>query len=227
MRSSEIVVFVIYLSFLFTIGIYFFLKNKKGNEKTYFLGDRKTGAWIAALSAGAADMSAWVLMGLPTSVYALGLSQIWISVGLALGYSASWIFEAQRLRKFSIVAGDSITIPQYLTNRFLSNSRILQVICAVVFLVAYTIYSASSIKACGTLFNVITGIDSEIAMYFAAFIIIGYTFLGGFSAVCLVDFFQGLLMLGAIMIVPIFAAGMSEMSAVSTVQISYWNIFTD
>jgi sodium/proline symporter len=166
---------------MFVIGIYFFFKNKNGNEKTYFLGDRKMGAWVAALSAGAADMSAWVLMGLPTSIYALGLGQIWISVGLAIGYSASWIFEAPRLRKFSIVAGDAITIPQYLANRFLSKSKLLQALCAVVFLIAYTIYCASSIKACGTLFNTITGMEAEIAMYFAAFIIIGYTFLGGFS----------------------------------------------
>jgi sodium/proline symporter len=212
---------------MFVIGIYFFFKNKNGNEKTYFLGDRKMGAWVAALSAGAADMSAWVLMGLPTSIYALGLGQIWISVGLAIGYSASWIFEAPRLRKFSIVAGDAITIPQYLANRFLSKSKLLQALCAVVFLIAYTIYCASSIKACGTLFNTITGMEAEIAMYFAAFIIIGCTFLGGFSAVCWVDFFQGLLILGAMLIVPIFAAGMLNFDSISAVSDSYWDVWVD
>ena len=164
------------------IGLWFFAKNKTQTEKSYFLGDRKMGPWVAALSAGASDMSAWVLMGLPTSVYALGLGQIWIAVGLALGYSLSWIYEAPRLRAFSIVANDSITIPQYLTNRFLSQSKSLQLISAAVFLVAYTIYSASSIKACGTLFNTVTGIDTTAAMYLAAIIVIGYTFLGGFSA---------------------------------------------
>ena len=227
MRSSEVTVFTIYLIFMFIIGIYFFLKNKNGDEKTYFLGDRKMGAWVTALSAGAADMSAWVLMGLPTSIYALGLGQIWISVGLAIGYSASWIFEAPRLRKFSIVAEDAITIPQYLTNRFLAKSKILQTICAIVFLITYTIYSASSIKACGILFNTIMGIDTETAMYFSAFIIVGYTFLGGFSAVCWVDFFQGLLILSAMLIVPIFTAGMLEFSSISAVSDSYWNIFID
>lgn len=227
MRSSEVTVFIVYLICMFAVGIYFFFKNKNGNEKTYFLGDRKMGAWVAALSAGAADMSAWVLMGLPTSIYALGLGQIWISVGLAIGYSASWLFEAPRLRKFSIVAGDAITIPQYLANRFLSKSRSLQALCAVVFLIAYTIYCASSIKACGTLFNTITGMEAEMAMYFAAFIIVGYTFLGGFSAVCWVDFFQGLLILGAMLIVPIFAAGMLDFDSMSMVSDPYWNILVD
>lgn len=171
------------------------------------------GPWVAALSAGASDMSAWVLMGLPTSIYALGLGQMWISVGLALGYSISWILEAPRLRRFSIVANDSITIPQYLTNRFKESSKVLQVICAIVFLIAYTIYSASSMKACGTLFHTVIGMDATLAMYLGAFIIVSYTFLGGFSAVCWTDFFQGMMILGALLIAPIFAASMIDTSA--------------
>ena len=155
MQVSEIIVFIVYLAFMLSIGVYFFIKDKNGGEKTYFLGGRQMGAWVAALSAGASDMSAWVLMGLPTSIYALGLGQVWISVGLAIGYTVSWLFQAPRLRRFSIVANDSITVPQYLTNRFLSRSKALQIICAIVFLFAYTIYAASSIKACGTLFNTV------------------------------------------------------------------------
>ena len=166
------------------------------------------GAWVSALSAGASDMSAWVLMGLPASVYAAGMGQTWIAIGLAIGYALSWIFEAPRLRRFSIEANDSITIPQYLTNRFLSRSRALQIVCAAIFVFAYTIYAASSIKACGTLFNTVIGMDATVAMYIAAAIIIGYTFLGGFSAVCWTDFFQGLLMLAALLIAPIFALGL-------------------
>ena len=188
------------------IGVYFFLRTRTGGEKEYFLGGRKMGPWVSALSAGASDMSAWVLMGLPASVYALGLGQVWIAVGLAIGYALSWIFEAPRLRAFSIAADDSITIPQYLTNRFKSKSHSLQVVCAVIFLVAYTIYAASSIKAAGTLFNTVLGVDANVAMYIAAAIIVGYTFLGGFSAVCWTDFFQGMLMLGALLLAPIFAA---------------------
>ena len=173
------------------------------------------GAWVSALSAGASDMSAWVLMGLPASIYAAGMGQTWNAIGLALGYAASWIFEAPRLRRFSIAANDSITIPQYLTNRFLSKSKALQVLCAVIFLVAYTVYAASSIKACGTLFNIVMGIDANIAMYIAAFIIIAYTFLGGFSAVCWTDFFQGLLMLAALLIAPIFALTLVNSGSIS------------
>lgn len=223
MNVTEIAVFVIYLIFMLSIGVYFFIKSRNGGEKTYFLGGRQMGPWVTALSAGASDMSAWVLMGLPTSIYALGLGQVWISVGLAVGYTISWLVEAPRLRRFSIVANDSITIPQYLTNRFLSKSRVLQVICAAVFLIAYTIYSASSIKACGTLFNTVIGMPATTAMYLAAVIIIGYVFLGGFSAVCWTDFFQGMIMLGAMLIAPIFAATMLDASTVSAIPAEYWN----
>jgi sodium/proline symporter len=226
MNISEVVVFVLYLVFMLSIGVWFFVKDKDGGDKGYFLGGRKMGAWVTALSAGASDMSAWVLMGLPASIYALGIGQLWIPIGLAIGYALSWIFEAPRLRRFSIVAKDSITIPQYLTNRFLSQSRLLQIICAVIFLVAYTIYSASSIKACGTLFNTVIGMPETTAMYLAAAIIISYTFLGGFSAVCWTDFFQGLLMLGALLIAPIFASFMLDSSTVSEVPDGFWNLFS-
>ena len=224
---SEIIVFVIYLLFMLGIGVFFFFKDKNGGEKTYFLGGRQMGPWVTALSAGASDMSAWVLMGLPTSIYALGLGQVWVSLGLAIGYTISWIVEAPRLRRFSIVANDSITIPQYLTNRFLSKSKALQIICATVFLVAYTVYAASSIKACGTLFNTVLGVDATVAMYIAAVIIISYTFLGGFSAVCWTDFFQGMLILGAMLIAPIFAVANME-GGISTAGVApeYWNAFS-
>ena len=229
--NAELLVFIVYLVFMVGIGVYFFLRSKSGGEKGYFLGGRQMGPWVSALSAGASDMSAWVLMGLPASIYAAGLGQTWIAIGLAIGYTVSWLVEAPRLRKYSIAANDSITIPQYLTNRFLSTSKALQVICAVIFLVAYTIYAASSIKACGTLFNTVLGIDATVAMYIAAVIIICYTFLGGFSAVCWTDFFQGLLMLGALLIAPIFALAIinNQGTAVTMGQLpeNYWKLFTN
>ena len=227
--NPEVIVFILYLLCMLTIGVFFFIRDRRGGEKTFFLGDRKVGAWVGALSAGASDMSAWVLMGLPTSVYALGLGQIWIPVGLVLGYAASWIIEAPRLRRFSIVSGDAITIPQYLSNRFLAKSKALQVICAVVFLLAYTVYAASSIKACGTLFNKVLDMDPMTAMFLAAFIIVGYTFLGGFSAVCWTDFFQGLLILGAMLIAPIFAFFVLDVSAesIDAVTPHFWNPAAD
>ena len=229
MNTVELVVFIIYLAFMLGVGVYFFLRSKNAGEKEYFLGGRSIGPWVSALSAGASDMSAWALMGLPASIYAAGIGQTWIAIGLAIGYMLSWIIEAPRLRRYSIAAKDSITIPQYLTNRFLSANKALQIICAVIFLVAYTIYAASSIKACGTLFNTVIGIDAKLAMYISAIIIIGYTFLGGFSAVCWTDFFQGLLMLAALLIAPIFAlfiVNSGGAAAGSPLPDNYWHLFT-
>ncbi len=231
MFNVEMIVFIVYLLFMVAIGVYFFVRAKSGGDKEYFLGGRQMGPWVSALSAGASDMSAWVLMGLPASIYAMGIGQAWIAIGLGIGYTISWLVQAPRLRRYSIAANDSITIPQYLTNRFMSKNNALQVICAVIFLVAYTIYAASSIKACGTLFNTVMGIDATVAMYIAALIIICYTFLGGFSAVCWTDFFQGLLMLGALLIAPIFALALIQNGegAVSMGQLpdNYWNLFSN
>ncbi|MBR4086436.1 MAG: sodium/proline symporter PutP [Clostridia bacterium] len=231
MFNVEMIVFIVYLLFMVGIGVYFFVRSKSGGDKGYFLGGRQMGPWVSALSAGASDMSAWVLMGLPASIYAMGIGQAWIAIGLGIGYTVSWLVQAPRLRRYSIAANDSITIPQYLTNRFMSKNNVLQVICAVIFLVAYTIYAASSIKACGTLFNTVMGIDATVAMYIAALIIVCYTFLGGFSAVCWTDFFQGLLMLGALLIAPIFALALIQggEGAASMGQLpdNYWNLFAN
>ena len=230
MFNLESIVFVVYLAFMLGIGVYFFVKSKDGGEKDYFLGGRQMGPWVSALSAGASDMSAWVLMGLPASIYAFGIGQAWVAIGLAIGYAVSWTVEAPRLRRFTIVANDSITVPQYLTNRFVSKSKALQIICAIIFLAAYTIYAASSMKACGTLFHTVIGIDATLAMYLAAAIIVGYTFLGGFSAVCWTDFFQGMLMLAALLIAPIFALivikGGGAAESVADLPANYWNLFS-
>ena len=227
MNISELIMFVLYILLMLGIGIYFFMRSKSTGEKDYFLGGRQMGAWVSGLSAGASDMSAWVLMGLPASIYAAGLGKTWIAIGLFIGYTLSWLLVAPRLRSFSVVCGDSITIPQFLTNRFLSKNRALQVISAVIFLVAYTVYASSSIKACGTLFHTVLGVDPRPAMYFAAIIIIGYTFLGGFNAVCWTDFFQGLLMLGALLIVPIVANLTLGGAHNDPVPAGYFKLFTN
>ena len=228
MNLSELIMFILYLLLMLGIGIYFFTRSKTAGEKDYFLGGRRMGAWVSGLSAGASDMSAWVLMGLPASIYAAGVGKTWIAIGLFIGYALSWMLVAPRLRSFSVVCGDSITIPQYLTNRFLSKSKSLQVISAAIFLVAYTVYAASSIKACGTLFNTVLGIDARKAMYFAAVVIVSYTFLGGFNAVCWTDFFQGMLMLGALLIVPIAATlTLKGTGTAEAVPAGYYKLFTN
>lgn len=206
MNTAELIAMLLYFALVIGVGVYFFFRDRKQEgEKEYFLGGRNMGGWVAALSAGASDMSAWVLMGLPGSIYLYGVGKVWISVGLMIGTICAWIFVAPRLRRYSIRANDSITIPQFLNNRFLSKNKGLQIISAIVFVVVYCIYSASSISACGTLFNTVLGMNPKTAMIIATAIILVYVFLGGFNAVCWTDFFQGMLMLGAMMLAPIFA----------------------
>lgn len=213
-QAGDIVAFALYFALVIGIGVFFFLrgiKNKSdAGEKGFFLGGRKMSGLVSALSAGASDMSAWVLMGLPGAIYAAGLGQVWISIGLAIGTVLSWIFVAPRLRRYSILANDSITIPQYLTNRFKSKSKVLQVVSAVIFMIVYCVYGASSISACGALFKTLFGLDERIAMTISTVIIIAYLFLGGFNAVCWTDFFQGMIMLIALMLTPIVAAAVLQ-----------------
>lgn len=209
-NTQEILAFVLYLVTVLAIGVFFFIRGRKetGGDKSYFLGNRNMNGLVAALSAGASDMSAWVLMGLPGSIYLYGMGQVWISIGLLAGTILAWIFVAPKLRRFSIIADDSITIPQFLTNRFKTKNPLLLVISAVVFIVAYCVYAASSITACGTLFQTVFGLedDKKVPIMIGAMaIILIYTFLGGFNAVCWTDFVQGLMMLAAIMAAPIIA----------------------
>ena len=200
----DILAFVLYFVAMLGVGVFFFFKSKSTTEKDYFLGGRKMGPWVTAMSAQASDMSAWLLMGLPGSILAFGFGQAWIGIGLAIGTALNWIFVAKRLRKFSKASGDAITLPQYLSNRFLSKSHTLSVICAIVFLVCFTIYVASAFVAGADVFTtLIPSLNPSTAMLIFAAIVVIYTFLGGFNAVCWTDFFQGLLMLGAVLIVPL------------------------
>lgn len=206
-NGYEVVSFVLCFTIVLGIGVWFFVKGKSKGEKDYFLGGRNMNGFVSALSAGASDMSAWCLMGLPGAIYLSGLGQVWISIGLIIGTCLAWLFIAPRLRRYSIKADDAITVPQYLQNRFKESNPALRIASAVIFVIAYCIYSASSIKACGSIFSSIMGIDQTVAMMISAGIIVVYTLLGGFSAVCWTDFVQGMLMLFALMLVPIVACG--------------------
>ncbi len=207
----HIIAFVCYFLVVLGVGITFFFKSKGGGEKEYFLGGRNMGPWVTALSAQASDMSAWLLMGLPGSILAFGFGEVWIGVGLALGTAANWIFTAKRLRRFSRAAGDSITLPQYLSNRFGGGKTVLQTVCALIFLVCFTVYVASAFVAGTDVFTtVFPALDKNVAMLIFGAIILAYTFMGGFKAVCWTDFFQGFLMLAAVLAVPILAAVSGE-----------------
>ncbi len=228
--SGEWIAILLYFALVIGVGVYFFFRDRNvEGEKEYFLGGRSMGGWVAALSAGASDMSAWVLMGLPGSIYLYGIGKVWIAVGLVIGTICAWVFVAPRLRRYSIRANDSITIPQFLTNRFLSKNKGLQIISAIVFVVVYCIYSASSISACGTLFNTVTGMSAKTAMIIATAIILVYVFLGGFNAVCWTDFFQGMIMLAALLLAPIFAlalVGQGEGAANGQLPEGFFHLFT-
>ena len=200
----ELFVLIIYFAAMLGVGILFFVREKSTTDKDYFLGGRSMGPWVTAMSAQASDMSAWLLMGLPGSILAFGLGQAWIGIGLAIGTAANWILIARRLRRFSQAANDSFTLPQYLSNRFATKNKALQVTCAVVFFVCFTVYVASAFVAGTNVFtSLFPNIDKSLAMLIFAAILIIYTFLGGYKAVCWTDFFQGLLMLAAVLAIPI------------------------
>lgn len=220
--NLEIFAFVLYFVLVLGIGLFFFVRTRKDgdSEKQYFLGGRQMGPWVTALSAQASDMSAWLLMGLPGSVLAFGLGKAWIGIGLAIGTALNWIFVAKRLRKFSKAANDSITLPEYLQNRFLAKTPVLSILTAIVFLISFTIYVASGFVAGTTVFvSLVPGLTRETAMIIFAAVILLYTFLGGFKAVSWTDFFQGTLMFIALLAVPIVCVLVEDLdpTAVNTV----------
>jgi len=201
MSVPTLTTFIIYSLAMLGIGVFFYRRTASLSD--YVLGGRRLGAPVAALSSGASDMSGWLMLGLPGALYSSGASSLWISVGLCAGALLNWIFVAPRLRRFTELANDSITIPDYLENRFEDETRLLRVISAVVILVFFAIYASSGLVSGAILFEKSFGVDYTIAAWGSAFVIVAYTFLGGFHAVSWTDFFQGLLMLLALLIVPV------------------------
>ena len=206
MNSTTIwilVAFIAYMAMMLLIGASY-MKTGKSTED-YFLGGRKLGGWVVALSAQASDMSGWLLMGLPGSVYALGTGQMWIAVGLFLGTVANWIIISGRLRRYTIVANNSLTLPAYFENRFHDKKRILLGISSVVIVIFFLVYTASAFASGGKLFSTVFGCSYHVSLTIGAVIILAYTFMGGFMAVCTTDFIQGMLMLVALVTVPVVA----------------------
>lgn len=179
--------------------------RKTNNTEDYFLGGRGLNSWVAALSAQASDMSGWLLMGLPGSIYALGTGQAWIAIGLFIGTALNWLCIAKRLRRYTIVANNSLTLPEFFENRFHDKKKILLGISSIVIVIFFLVYTASALASGGKLFNMVFGVDYHIALAIGAIVILTYTFLGGFLAVCTTDFVQGTMMLIALLVVPIVA----------------------
>lgn len=198
-----LIAFGVYLLAMMAIGLVCYRKTK--NSEDYFLGGRSLNGWVAALSAQASDMSGWLLMGLPGAIYALGTGQIWIAVGLAIGTILNWIFVASRLRRYTIRAGNALTMPEFFENRFHDHSKVLRVASSLFIMIFFLVYTASGFSAGAKLFSAVFGIDYIWALVIGVFVILVYTFLGGFLAVCWTDFVQGLMMLVSLMIVPLFA----------------------
>lgn len=206
MNSTTIwilVTFVAYMTMMLLIGAAY-MKTGKSSEE-YFLGGRSLGGWVVALSAQASDMSGWLLMGLPGSVYALGTGQCWIAVGLFLGTVANWLIISGRLRRYTVVANNSLTLPAYFENRFHDKKRILLGISSVVIVIFFLVYTASAFASGGKLFSSVFGCSYHLSLTISALIILGYTFMGGFMAVCVTDFVQGMLMVVALVTVPVVA----------------------
>ncbi|WP_410508252.1 sodium/proline symporter PutP [Methanosarcina hadiensis] len=200
---SIVFVFAAYLLFMIAIGALYYRRTE--NLSDYILGGRKLNSWVTALSAQASDMSGWLLLGLPGYAYLSGMESIWLGIGLAAGTYLNWKFIAKRLRQYTQVAGDCITIPVYFENRFRDKSHALRIIASVLILVFFLLYTSSGLVAGAKLFNTVFEIPYQQALLLGAFVIISYTFLGGFMAVCWTDFFQGILMFCAIAFVPLAA----------------------
>lgn len=195
--------FGVYLVMMLGIGAYWMRKNQNADD--FFLGGRGLSGWVAALSAQASDMSGWLLMGLPGTVYALGTGQAWIAVGLFLGTVFNWLCISKRLRRYTIRANNAITFPEYMENRFHDKKQILLLISSIVIVIFFLVYTASALAAGGKLFSSVFGMDYTVALTIGAVVILAYTFMGGFLAVCTTDFVQGMLMLVGLMVVPIAA----------------------
>ena len=190
-----------YMLVVIGIGLYF-AKRANQNSDSYFIGGRSLGPWIAAMSAEASDMSGWLLMGLPGVAYWCGLADAaWTAIGLAIGTYLNWLLVSKRLRRYSEVAGNSITIPDYFSNRFHDRKNILMTIAAAFILVFFTVYASSCFVTCGKLFSTLFGFSYISMMIAGALFVIIYTFLGGFLAESTSDFLQGVVMIVALVLV--------------------------
>ena len=223
-----VIAFIVYLGLMMLIGIYYYRRTRSMAD--YILGNRKLGAWVTSLSAEASDMSGWMLMGLPGFAYIAGLNAGWIALGLALGTYANWKFVAARLRKYTELANNSLTLPDFLQNRYEDKSNLLRIIPAVFILLFFIIYTSSGFVAGGKLFETIFALPYTQALFLGAFVVVFYTLAGGFLAVCWTDFIQGVMMFFAILLVPAAASyllgGPSvTLAAIYTMEPSFFNPF--
>ncbi|HDY7718137.1 TPA: sodium/proline symporter PutP [Vibrio vulnificus] len=218
--------FIAYLILMVAIGVYAYKKTSSSSD--YFLGGRSLGPWPAALSAGASDMSGWLLLGLPGYAYAAGIESFWLAGGLLVGTWANWLVSAKRLRIYSIQT-DALTLPEFLSRRFDDKSKLIQTISAFFILLFFLFYTSSGLVAGGKLFETVFGLDYSTAVIIGTLCVVSYTLFGGFLAVSWTDLVQGLLMAAALMIVPIavmeggFGQLATDMHNINPELLTLWN----
>ncbi|MBT2678543.1 sodium/proline symporter PutP [Bacillus sp. ISL-35] len=201
----QIIAIGIYMAAMLYIGWYSY--KKTSNLTDYMLGGRSLGPAVTALSAGAADMSGWLLMGLPGGIYVSGLANAWIAIGLTVGAYLNWLYVAPRLRSYTHVANDSITIPSFLENRFKDDTKLLRIVSGIVILLFFTFYVSSGMVAGAVFFESSFGLDYHTGLLLVSAVVVAYTLFGGFLAVSYTDFIQGMMMLLALLLVPIIGFG--------------------
>ena len=204
MEIGTIISLTVYFIVMLGIGFYAY-KKSTSDISGYMLGGRNLSPSVTALSAGASDMSGWMLMGLPGAMYITGVSSLWIALGLVIGAFVNYLVVAPRLRTYTELANDSITLPDFFENRFNDQTRILRLVSSLVIIIFFTLYTSSGIAAGGKLFESSFGLDYEAGLYITAGVVVMYTLFGGFLAVSLTDFVQGCIMFVALVLVPIVA----------------------
>lgn len=212
MATNNLIILFAFAAYMLMMIVIGFVASKgTKNNEDYFLGGRNLGGWTAALSAQASDMSGWLLMGLPGSLYLAGTGEAWIAIGLLIGTVLNWYIVSAKLRKYTIKAGNALTIPSFFENRYHDTKGIIKITSALIIAVFFTVYTASAFSSGAKLFATIFGNDNNynnvyaIGLIIAVVVILVYTFMGGFKAVCFTDFIQGMLMLVAILAVPVLA----------------------
>jgi SSS family solute:Na+ symporter/sodium/proline symporter len=204
MQTSLLIALLLYFAAMLLIGVYAY-RRSTDDLSGYLLGGRQLGPGVTALSAGASDMSGWIIMGLPGAVYLSGLSNIWIGLGLVVGAYLNYLLVAPRLRAYTEIAGDSITLPDFFENRFEDSSRLLRIVASIVIIVFFTVYTSSGLVGGGKLFETAFNQSYELGLYVTAGVVVLYTLFGGFLAVSMTDFVQGCIMFIALILVPTVA----------------------
>ena len=216
MNNGVYVSLVVYFLLMLSIGVYGYLKTEK-DVSGFMLGGRKLGPAVTALSAGASDMSGWMLMGLPGLIFLTGISGSWIAIGLVIGAYLNYRLLAPRLRMYTEYLSDAVTIPEYLERRFNDTSHIIRILCAVVIIIFFAIYTTSGLVAGGKLFESSFGVDYNIGVIVTAGVVVAYSTFGGFMAVSTTDFVQGCIMFAALILVPLVTfTAIGEWSIVET-----------